>query len=225
MNGISDITDKVNQLRNELKQGLKESRKLEVKKMEESQIKDESLFSEVMSFLYGEYIKDNYDLGGDEDIINDILRYTYLASLVDLPENEEDMETEDIVKVPAVQELLKRIREEDNRLRDVDTYEGKLELSNRGLLSEISNEEMYNKLGDEEFMNWYWEEADSALEEFASSHELDPNEITYSGRGARHILIPATYQNASRYQELKADFQQFQDEFVQRINSYEMNED
>lgn len=225
MNGISDITDKVNQLRNELKQGLKESRKLEVKKMEESQIKDESLFSEVMSFLYGEYIKDNYDLGDDEDIINDILRYTYLASLVDLPENEEDMETEDIVKVPAVQELLKRIREEDNRLRDVDTYEGKLELSNRGLLSEISNEEMYNKLGDEEFMNWYWEEADSALEEFASSHELDPNEITYSGRGARHILIPATYQNALRYQELKADFQQFQDEFVQRINSYEMSED
>lgn len=225
MNGISDVADKVNQLRKELKQGLKESRKVETaEKVVESQIKDEGLFDEVMSYLYGEYIKDGYDLGDDEELIDDILNYTYLASLVDLPKEEEDMETEEIVEVPAVQELLKRIREEDAKLRNVETYEGQLELSDRGILGEISNEDLYNELGADEFNNWYWGEADIALEEFASENGLDPEELTYSGRGARHILIPATYQNAVRYQELRDAFQQFQDDFVEKVNSASLDE-
>lgn len=218
MNGISDVADKVNQLRKELKQGLKESVELERSKVVESQIKDENLFDEVMSFLYGEYIKDGYDLGDDEEIIDDILRYTYLASLVDLPKDEEDMETEEIVQVPAVQELLKRIRQEDDKLRNVETYEGQLELSDRGILGEIDNEKVTSNL------EWYWTEADSALEDFAAENGIPEDEITYSGRGAKHILIPATYENASRYQELKNAFQQFQDEFVQKMNNYSEEE-
>lgn len=218
VNGISDVADKVNQLRKELKQGLKESVELERSKVVESQIKDENLFDEVMSFLYGEYIKDGYDLGDDEEIIDDILRYTYLASLVDLPKDEEDMETEEIVQVPSVQELLKRIRQEDDKLRDVETYEGQLELSDRGILGEIDNEKVTNNL------EWYWTEADSALEDFAAENGIPEDEITYSGRGAKHILIPATYENASRYQELKNAFQQFQDEFVERMNNYSEEE-
>lgn len=221
MNGISEITNKINQARKEIKAGLKESKKVEeAKKIEENQVKDKSLFEEVMSYLYGEYIKDNYDLGDDEDLLNDITRYTYLGSLVNLPKDEEDMENEEILQVPAVKELLSRIRTEADKLADVETYEGELELSHRGVLSDITNEEMYNKLGDEGFLNWYWQEADAALEEFAENHGIDKNDISYSGRGARHILIPATYENASRYQELKADFEQFQNEFVERINNY-----
>lgn len=219
VNGISDVADKVNQLRKELKQGLKESVELERSKVVESQIKDENLFDEVMSFLYGEYIKDGYDLGDDEEIIDDILRYTYLASLVDLPKDEEDMETEEIVQVPAVQELLKRIRQEDDKLRNVETYEGQLELSDRGILGEIDNEKVTSNL------EWYWTEADSALEDFAAENGIPEDEITYSGRGAKHILIPATYENASRYQELKNAFQQFQDEFVQKMNNYSEEEE
>lgn len=218
MNGISDVADKVNQLRKELKQGLKESIDLERSKVVESQIKDENLFNEVMAFLYEEYIKNDYDLGNDEEIIDDILRYTYLASLVDLPKDEEDMEIEEIVQVPAVQELLKRIKQEDSKLRNVETYEGQLELSDRGILSEIDNEKVTNNL------EWYWTEADSALEDFAAENGIPEDEITYSGRGARHILIPATYENASRYQELKSAFQQFQDEFVERMNNYSEEE-
>lgn len=162
---------------------------------------------ELADYLFDEY-KEYY--GRHNDFLS-----VDLPDFDDLKEEIHEYYSEDISDT----EIKNVIKALTSGVEEVEIYEGEIQLDDSPVLNYIHPNIPENSF--DEFDEIYWIEVDNWLERFEKENNI---EVSYAGRGGRHIITPMNAESYINFDYLKDKYDELQSDFVDYMNNINLEE-